>query len=432
MDTPNLLVILADDVGTDQVGAYHESPAAPPTPAIDALASQGVLFRNAYANPLCSTTRAALLTGRYGRRYGIGGIIELDESTWELPLAEVLLPEALERGGTDWKTAAVGKWHLSGFRTENAFRHPLLQGFDHFAGSLGNLASTSRDWGTRGNFHHWEKDTDGSVTWVERYATTDTADDAVRALDTLAEPWFLYLAFNAAHEPYDPPPASLLEGRIVTADDPHRVRHAAVVQAMDAELGRVLASIPPEVRALTVIVFMGDNGTPGKVIGAPFDEERAKGTTYEGGTGVPLIVTGPGVAVGESQALVHAVDVMPTLLELAAVPVDGLVLDGVSFAPLLVSPGLPGTRRMVFTERFNPIGAGPYRVDSAAVRDERYRLVRGKDDRLTMFDLQGQAGEGRVLRRLDPEQRAARDRLQAEMDRLTALPFEYAPTPPAP
>ncbi len=423
---PNFLVIVADDFGTDQLGAMGETPTPPPTPRLDALAAGSVRFRNAYTYPTCSASRTAFLSGRYGRRNGMGGIVELDETTWEVPLAEVLIPEALDRGA-DYASAAVGKWHLSGHHTPHAFHHPLDQGFDHHRGCLGNLVLTSRDYGRVGGYREYEKSVDGVPGWREAYATTDTTDDAVDFLRTLPEPWFLWVAYNAPHVPVRPPPPELRPDKSARSD---AEEYRNVVSALDAEIGRLLDALTPEQRANTTIVFTGDNGTAGDFVLPPFDPKHAKGTLFEGGTGVPLLVSGAGVQgpPRESAALVHAVDLLPTLVELAGGTTDGLVLDGVSFADVLADPSAPGRRRFVYTERFAPIGAGPYDVDMMAVRDERYKLLVTKKGAFQLYDLQGRFDDGPLVpldrARGEPAERGAA--LRRELERVRGgLRFEY-------
>ncbi|MCB9675282.1 MAG: sulfatase-like hydrolase/transferase [Alphaproteobacteria bacterium] len=134
----NVLVLLIDDVGVDKVGAYGGGYAAR-TPRIDALASQGIRFTNAYAAPMCSPSRAILLTGRYGRRTGIGTITEKESNGSELPLDAVTIPEALDFAtGATWTNAAIGKWHLAGPAAADWKTHPNRQGFDWFVGTRGN------------------------------------------------------------------------------------------------------------------------------------------------------------------------------------------------------------------------------------------------------------------------------------------------------
>lgn len=418
----NVLVIVADDLGTDKVSAYREHPAAPSTPNIDGLAAAGVLFRNAYTSPVCSASRASLLTGRYPRRTGMGGIVELDQSSYELPLGEILIPEALERGEKDWHSAVIGKWHLSGFASPSGFRHPLLQGFDHHLGSLGNLVLTSRDYGQRGNYAHYEKNVDGKPEWSTTYATVETTTDAIGQLAHLAEPWFLWVAYNAPHDPFGPPPAELVRKR-PSPDAPEVVLHTAMVEAMDHELGRLLAAMTEEQRASTMIVFVGDNGTSHEAILPPLDPKHGKASLYEGGTNVPLIVSGAGVGKrgAEAAALVHAVDLLPTILELTGGNTDGLVLDGVSFASVLSDPESRGLRKTVYTERFNPIGGGPYDLDLVAIRDERYKLMRTRKGASLVFDLadRNDDGEGTPMKSLTGPAREHAQALDRELDRIS-------------
>lgn len=418
----NVLVVVLDDVGTDKVSSYAEVTDAPATPRIDALAAQGVRFVDAYAYPVCSPTRAAVLTGRYARRDGMGAIVRW-KGTWELPLSEVTIPEMLDASGTDWSTAALGKWHLSGPNTPNGYRHPNLQGFDHYAGSIHNLyfEDDDDDVGRRPeggmDYFHWEKDVDGTVGRVDTYATATTTDDALAALHDLHEPWMMYVAYNASHSPFHVPPGTLLnEGAPVPA------LYRAMTEALDRELGRLLDGLPPEERERTLIVVVGDNGTPGQAVLPPRDPRRAKGTLFEGGTNVPLIVAGPGVARGATtEALVHVVDLLPTIAEWTGVDpaVTGRPIDGVSFAPVLRDPTSRGARTFVYTEHFGPAGPPPYRGEGFAVRDDRYKLVVERGQEL-FFDLQGSTTDGRAIEvtSLQGEERERYLRLKAELDRV--------------
>ncbi|MCA9492334.1 MAG: sulfatase-like hydrolase/transferase [Myxococcales bacterium] len=417
----NVLVVVLDDVGTDKVSSYAEVPNAPATPRIDALGRQGVRFRNAYAYPVCSPTRAAILTGRYARRDGMGAIVRW-QGKWELPLSEVLLPELLDASGTDWSTAAIGKWHLSGPNTPNAYDHPNRQGFDHFAGSLHNLYFGEDD-ETEGkvpgmDYFHWEKVEDGSRREVETYATATTTNDALERLTTMREPWFLYVAYNAAHSPFHVPP-----GSVVGDGAPIPQRYGAMMEDLDREVGRLVDGLPADQRARTLIVVVGDNGTPGQAVLEPRDSRKAKGTLYEGGTNVPLIVAGPGVfGGGTTDALVHVVDLLPTVAEWVGVDPKrtGRPLDGVSFAPVLRDPTSAGARTTVYTERFGPAGPPPYRNESFAIRDDRYKLMVGKGEGERFFDLLGRNddGEGKDPATLQGEERVRYLRLKAELDRL--------------
>jgi arylsulfatase B len=425
--TPNVLILVADDLGTDKVSGYREHPNPPQTPVIDSLAREGVRFRNAYAYPMCSPTRAALLTGRYARRTGMGAIVTWS-SRWEVPLGEVLIPELLDRSGTSWSTAMIGKWHLSGPRTPNAYHHPNLQGFDHAAGSINNLYFEDENDRGRGDtdYFHWERFSDGVVNDVDRYATAVTTDDALTWVKTAQEPWFLYVAYNSAHAPFQVPP-----GSSVPADAPTPARYEAMVEDLDREIGRLLSGLPPGAREHTLVVFTGDNGTAQGAVTPPRVPGQAKGSMYEGGTNVPFIVTGPGVfRGGTTEALVHVVDVLPTIA--AWVGVDpaktGAPLDGVSFADVLRTPASPGNRRFVYTEKFGPAGPPPYaKAPQRAVRDERYKLAVTTDGEW-FYDLAGRNddGPGRRPEALSGEEKARYEALAAELDRVERdTPFAW-------
>jgi arylsulfatase A-like enzyme len=236
-------------------------------------------------------------------------------------------------------------------------------------------------------------------------------DEAIAAMRELKEPFFLWLAYHAPHTPYHWPPGVQATASVAGA------RYDAVVTHLDSEVGRLLDAMTPEQRATTVIVFVGDNGTPKDAIRPPFRPGQGKTTVFEGGTNVPWIVAGAGVTGrGESPALVHAVDLLPTLLELAGVSAEGLVLDGVSFARQLEDPTAPSARTFVYTERFTPNGPPPYRVSECAIRDDRYKLWVRKRGQTGHADLLGHHDDGgRLPPTVAPERFV---RLEEELKRI--------------
>jgi arylsulfatase A-like enzyme len=354
----NVLIVIADDVGVDMIGVYGEGAAPPPTPVIDALASRGVLFRNAWSNPVCSPTRASLLTGRHAFRTGVGHIVDAVPDNPALSLDEITLPEMLALG-TDgaYASAAFGKWHLGSAAVGGALA-PNLAGFDHFAGALANFHGAE-------TYSSWTRVVDGAAEQTTKYATTDTVDSALAWLADAPEPWFAYVAFNSAHFPYHAPPEALhtidLSQAGPPAQDPGPY-YRAMVQAMDTELGRLLDGLGPAVTERTTIVFLGDNGSPGDVSTPPFPASHAKGTLFEGGVNVPFIVSGPLVANAgrECAALVGVTDVYATVADAAQVDLGavlpGVVLDSLSLAPYLADPLAPSGRTTVFSEYFHPNG----------------------------------------------------------------------------
>ncbi|MEX1025652.1 MAG: sulfatase-like hydrolase/transferase [Planctomycetota bacterium] len=356
---PNVLVILIDDIGVDSVATYGRSPDAPPTPTMDALASTGVLFRNAWSSPNCSPTRATLQTGRYGFRTGIGAIITYTFGTGPaLPLSEVTIPEVLDLGTQNaYAHGAFGKWHLGSLDVGGPLA-PNMAGYAHFAGTLTNLNGGD-------NFFQWTKVTDGVEERSTTYATTDTVDSTLAFIASVSEPWMCSVNFHSGHFPLHEPPAHLhtqdLTGASVSTNP--RAYFKAMVEALDTEIGRLLGTLDPAVAANTLIFLIGDNGTEAPVAAPPpYFSPGSKGSLYEGGINVPFIVSGPGVAwQGESLEFVHTVDVLPTIAGAAGLDLGalypGLPIDGVDLGPHLADPAQT-TREIAFVERFAPNGPG--------------------------------------------------------------------------
>ncbi|MFT5583500.1 MAG: arylsulfatase A-like enzyme [Cognaticolwellia sp.] len=370
---PNILLVIADDMGLD-ASPCHSVGADPATmPTIETLCETGMVLDQAYAAPLCSPTRAMLMTGRYGFRTGVGTVIERTEPG--LSSDEYSLFDALEEGG--YSTALVGKWHISGQGDDDD--HPATLGVPEYFGLIsGSVAS----------YYSWPAVHNGLSIQMDTYATTALADHAVSWLETQDGPWFLWLAFNAPHTPFHLPPAELHSQTDLTGSEEDISRnpqdyYRATLEALDSELGRVLDSLPEEQSANTVVVFMGDNGTPGKVAADVYDARGAKGSIYEGGTHVPMVVAGPDVQVGRSDALVSAPDVYATVLELAGLPIPEV--DGVSFLPAL--QGQAGDRGAVYIEHFGEEDDESANVMGWAIRDGRYKLVAPDGAEMQLFDL---------------------------------------------
>ncbi|MYF70489.1 MAG: sulfatase-like hydrolase/transferase, partial [Proteobacteria bacterium] len=198
---------------------------------------------------------------------------------------------------------------------------------------------------------------------------------------------FLWFAFNLAHTPMHIPPREFWQADYADVDSSRmppeswRAAFEAMVEAMDTQIGRLLAALSPAVRDNTYVIFMGDNGTWGPVIGPPFRNGRAKGTVYEGGINVPLIVTGPDVAGGSvSEALVNSTDLFVTIMEMAgmdpgqAVP-EEVTHDSVSFFEALSAPGASSRREWIYVDEFFGGFDGVEGADYA-MRNDRYKLVR--------------------------------------------------------
>jgi arylsulfatase A-like enzyme len=340
----NVLLIVADDLGADSFPLTAGAGASvPPMPNLVALKNRGVLFSRAYGHPVCSPSRAAMLTGRHPFRTGIGAQL-VGAASPQLQAAEFTLPEAFAANpSTGHALAMFGKWHLNaGAATNDTPR--TIGGWPHFAGSIA---------GALPDYSSWTKVTDGVAAATTAYATTDAIDDAI---DWIAErgstPWFAWVALNAPHAPLHQPPLDLHGYDAVAATN--RNLYEAMCEAMDTEVGRLLAAVD---LAATTVIFIGDNGTPQNVIQPPYTAAHSKGTLYEGGTRVPLIIAGKGVAGPNrsSAAPVHCVDLYSTILELAGINVAATqpparTIDSRSVIPVLENRA--EAPRHAFAEQF--------------------------------------------------------------------------------
>lgn len=404
MGAPSVVVVVIDDWGVDRCGAYAEHPRPGRTPNIDALAAQGMLFRNAWTYTVCSPTRAAMLTGRYGFRTGIGKGLKT-EDPYGLPLAELTFAEALPPA---YVSAAVGKWHV-GVGAQGPL-NPNNQGFDVFLGHLFNVENSG------GSYFAWDQTVNGITAPAQGYLTTTQVDDAIRMVRQLPEPFVLYVALQAPHTPRHAPPAHLhsyeLEG---DPDDTPGRHYKAMLEAADTELGRLFDAID---LGETYLFVLGDNGTPAKATSLPFNKLRAKGFLYEGGINVPFIAAGPGIPAGsESPALVGAVDLFATILELATGSAT-TPTDSVSLVPVLADPRAPH-RDFVYAERFDN-GPPPVSNHRRAIRGARYKLIDRPNTGDELFDLELDPFETVNLKNgpLTQEQQAALDALRAELERI--------------
>lgn len=359
----NVLLIIADDYGVDAQSLYNPGGTTAPTPHINSLASSGIRFTNGYACPVCSPTRATILTGRLGFRTGLGDVASAVNA---LTAEELTLPEVITRNShLGIAAASFGKWHLSSGMPAAVRNLPnTIGGWPHYAGSTS---------GALQDYFNWTKTTNGTNTTSNIYATTDVVNDAVawiQARNTVGQNWLAWVAFNAPHSPFHIPPSNLHSYGTNPAGN--SLRYRAAVEAMDTEIGRLLQAIDT---ATTDVIFIGDNGTPGQVVQPPYDNTHAKDTLYDGGTRVPFIIKGPSVMSGgrTDDSLVHAVDLFSTMLELAGVPLPtSVALDSKSLKPILNNQGDP-TRKRLYVEQFDQ--AAPT-TGGRAIRDERYKLIR--------------------------------------------------------
>ena len=345
---PNILYIVADDLGWKDVG-FHGSDIK--TPNLDKLAATGARLEQFYAQPMCTPTRAALMTGRYPLRYGLQTLVIPSGHTYGLPTDEWLLPQALKEAG--YKTAIIGKWHLG--HADPKF-WPRQRGFDYQYGPLiGEI-----DYFTHEQHHVVDWYRDNKKLKEKGYSTTLFGNEAVKLIDghNAATPLYLYLAFNAPHTPYQAPPEYLDQYKHMA--DPSRRAYAGSITAMDDQIGRVLDALGKKgMRENTLIVFQSDNGGTRNAMFAgegdmskikiPCDNgpyREGKGSLYEGGTRVCALVNWPGHIKSGSvvNEMIHVVDMYPTLAGLAgASTAKCKPLDGLDVWPA-ISEGKPSPR----------------------------------------------------------------------------------------
>ncbi len=397
----NILLIIADDFATDGLRLYNSNANAslPSMPTVERLAQSGVSFRNAWSYPTCSPTRCSILTGRYGFRTGIGYALANPLGP-TLQSDEFTLPQALTAAAPHIRHGMVGKWHLS-FHAEDP---NTLGGFNWFSGGILGELKAYDDWPQK----VVNGESFGNVLkGYANYATTDNLSDATNWISAQGtNSWFLWLAFNACHEPLHLPPADLHTNSTLTGDQTDidanpRPYYEAMAQSLDTSMARLLTFLGPQTNQ-TTIIFLGDNGTPSKNIQPPYSTNQCKGTLYEGGIRVPLIVAGPKVTSPNrwTDALVSTVDLYATILELAGVNLTStlptnLLFDSHSFLPVITNAAYPPSERFLLAENFN--ATIPDEVAGQAVRNARFKLIQFNTGVQEMYDLATDPYEGTNL-----------------------------------
>ena len=318
---PNILIILADDLGYGDLSCFGAKDLR--SPHLDALATRGRTFTEFYANcPVCSPTRASLMTGRYPELVGVPGVIRTHpENSWgDLADDAVLLPSVLKKAG--YHTAIVGKWHL-GLKAPD---RPHDRGFDLFKGCLGDMMDDYYNHRRHGiNYmRHNDREID-----PEGHATdlfTAWACDYIRAQNKTDSPFFLYLAYNAPHTPIQPPKDWLEK---VQKRDPEmdlkRAKLVALIEHMDDGIGQVLETLKETKQdAQTLVIFSSDNGGQLNVGANNGPLRDGKQSVYEGGLKVPTIAVMPGAipAGSQSDARLMTMDLYPTICQAAGVAVE--------------------------------------------------------------------------------------------------------------
>jgi arylsulfatase A-like enzyme len=404
---PNVVFILVDDMGYGDIGSYGVTDIK--TPHLDRLAREGVRFTDFYSNgPVCTPTRAALLTGRYQQRVALEWALLPTDATAGLPATEPTLPRLLK--GQGYKTAMSGKWHL-GFRPEFG---PNAHGFDDFFGILsGNVDMYSHKYRT-GGLDLWEN---GKPVERTGYLTDLLTDRAVAFIEkSAAEPFFLYLAYNAVHWPFQVPGKPDDVRNEATWFDGTRVDYARMLEGMDAGVGRILSTLDRlKLADDTLVIFTNDNGGERLSRNAPFFHHKA--TLWEGGIRVPCLMRWPGkVPAGTvSRQAASSFDLTATILAATGTSMPAnRPMDGIDLLPI-VSSGKTVERPLY------------WRIDRQDRRQRAMRLGRWKylrDGAIDLlFDLEADPGERNNLGYNEPARmadlRARLARWEEEMNKVS-------------
>lgn len=359
---PNIVFIVADDMGWDAIGNYPgitSTKAA--TPVLDSLARSGITFTNFWTSPECSPTRASMLTGKYGFRTAVGTAGGVMAST------ETIIQKYIsDKTSAAYSNAVIGKWHVSG---GNNLAAPESFGVQYFSGFL---------IGAVPDYFNWTQTSNGTQQNITTYTTTHFVNQASSWIKQQIKPFFLWLALNAPHTPFHRPPLNLIANQTLannqaTINANPLPYYLASIEAMDKEIGRLIGTMTISQKENTVFVIMGDNGTPAQVAQAPYSTTKSKSSLFQGGINTPLIICGNNVTrknVIES-ALVQAPDMFATIADITGAASTNY-RDGISLKPLFTNAAAT-KRTFVYSEFFGNI---PSTNDGYTLRNEAFKYIK--------------------------------------------------------
>jgi len=362
---PNILLIIADDMGLDAAPGYAIGTTKPTMPTIQNLIDNGIQFNNFWVNPTCTPTRSSIITGKYGFRTNVTKVGD------ELSTSETSLQKYVSNN-TSYSNAVIGKWHLS-----NNANHPTEIGVDYYAGLLS---------GSVQSYSNWNFTENGQTNNSTEYTTTKFTDLSINWISNQTSPWFLWLAYNAPHTPFHLPPDGLhQQGSLPTDQASIDVNplpyYIAMLEAMDSEIGRLLNSMSQEVRNNTIIIFIGDNGTPNQVA-QEFHPQRVKGSVYKGGINVPMYISGKGVSRVNNQedALINSTDLFATIASIAGINVTE-INDSKNFKSLLTGEN-SNTREYIYSEIGTDNNGSDY-----TIRNQTHKYIKFDDGSEALYNL---------------------------------------------
>ncbi len=360
---PNILLVIADDVSKDAIPNYTEGAVKANMPTLESLINSGITFDNVWAYSVCTPSRASIMTGKYGIKTGVlkvGDPISISENSLQQFIAN--------NTNDTYSTAIIGKWHLS----MNA-ADPITMGVNYFAGILNGAIS---------NYTSWPLVENGIRSTSTEYVTTKLTDLSIDWVGTQTKPWFLWMAYNAPHTPFHLAPINLhSQGSLATDMDAINSNplpyYLSALEAMDREMGRFLSSLSIKERANTIIIFIGDNGSPNRVAQFPYRNSTVKGSLYQGGINVPMVISGAGVKrMGERESgLINSTDLFTTIGNIAGIQIKEIE-NSISFYDAFIDTN--ATRRnYVYSEK----------EDAYSVRDTTYKYIKFENGREELYNL---------------------------------------------
>lgn len=359
--SPNIIVILVDDLGYADVGFNGSKDIA--TPNIDKIAHEGVTFTNAYVTyPVCGPSRAGLITGRYQDRFGFGRnpLFAPNDVNMGVPKTEEMLSEALKKA--DYKTVAIGKWHLGAHKS----LRPLERGFDDFFGFLSGghsyfpeLWTLEDEYAVKAQFDAYNTKLLRNEERIEEeeYLTDALSREAVSYIEKYKdEPFFIYLAYNAPHSPLQATQKYLDRYRHI--EDEKRRTYAAMVSAVDDGVGKILNTLDAlEISENTLIFFLSDNGGPEKTNGSDNGILRGgKSDLFEGGIRVPFAMKWPNrIPQGKTyEPMISALDIFATAIAQSEKPITPKnPLDGVNLIPYIIEETKGHPHHFLFWRKYD-------------------------------------------------------------------------------
>ena len=421
---PNIIIILADDMGFADTAFQGAKDTH--TPNLDALAATGIRFTNGYvSHPFCSPTRAGLMTARYQQRFGHENNPKYDkrDEVSGLPTDQITMPQVLAAAG--YRTGMVGKWHLG---AAPKF-HPLKRGFQEQFGFIGGGHDYFRaDMADDAKEYYIPIERNGQPVEEKEYLTDAFSREASAFVRRhAADPFFLYLAYNAPHTPQQVSEKYLDRYRGIA--DKQRRLNAAMVSAIDDGVGKLMSTLTElKLDSDTLVFFFSDNGGPIGINGSDNTPLRgAKGQVYEGGIHVPFVMRWRGrLAEGKTlPAPVISLDVFPTAVAAAGAAMPaGRQFDGVNLLPY----ALGQTSRPPHERLFWRMGGGT----AFAVREGRYKLVKVGQSPAELYDLDADIGESKDLAAARPEVAARLEGDREAWNRQLIPPLFESPRPDTP